>query len=115
MNIWKSLLAVCLLIAMFGCGASASKKANQEGAAKQLPRLCVTGTQLMNEQGDTVVLKGVSYGWHQFWPRFYNASTVDYLSGDWGCGGASSFYGEWTWIVPAMYTSRSLALTVLRQ
>lgn len=28
MNIWKSLLAVCLLIAMFGCGASASKKAN---------------------------------------------------------------------------------------
>ena len=56
MNIWKSLLAVCLLIAMFGCGASASKKANQEGAAKQLPRLCVTGTQLMNEQGDTVVL-----------------------------------------------------------
>lgn len=42
MNIWKSLLAVCLLTAMFGCGASASKKANQEGAAKQLPRLCVT-------------------------------------------------------------------------
>ena len=84
MNIWKSLLAVCLLTAMFGCGASASKKANQEGAAKQLPRLCVTGTQLMNEQGDTVVLKGVSYGWHQFWPRFYNASTVAYLSGDWG-------------------------------
>lgn len=44
----------------------------------------MTGTQLMNEQGDTVVLKGVSYGWHQFWPRFYNASTVAYLSGDWG-------------------------------
>ena len=40
--------------------------------------------KLMNEQGDTVVLKGVSYGWHQFWPRFYNASTVAYLSGDWG-------------------------------
>lgn len=40
MNIWKSLLAVCLLTAMFGCGAGASKKANQEGAAKQLPRLC---------------------------------------------------------------------------
>ena len=38
----------------------------------------------MNEQGDTVVLKGVSYGWHQFWPRFYNASTAAYLSGDWG-------------------------------
>ena len=90
MNIWKSLLAVCLLIAMFGCGASASKKANQEGAAKQLPRLCVTGTQLMNEQGDTVVLKGVSYGWHQFWPRFYRRLSFWRL----GCGGASSFYGS---------------------
>ena len=28
MNIWKSLLAVCLLTAMFGCGAGVSKKAN---------------------------------------------------------------------------------------
>lgn len=26
MNIWKSLLAVCLLTAMFGCGAGVSKK-----------------------------------------------------------------------------------------
>lgn len=114
MNIWKSLLAVCLLTAMFGCGAGASKKANQEGAAKQLPRLCVTGTQLMNEQGDTVVLKGVSYGWHQFWPRFYNASTVAYLSGDWGRR-CFELLWEWTWIVPAMCTSRSLALSVSRQ
>ena len=40
MNIWKSLLAVCLLIAMFGCGQVRLKKQNQEGAAKQLPRLC---------------------------------------------------------------------------
>ncbi len=82
MNIWKSLLAVCLLTAMFGCGAGASKKANKEGAAKQLPRLCVTGTQLMNEQGDTVVLKGVSYGWHQFWPRFYKGAEYEPLSVD---------------------------------
>ena len=62
--------AVCLLAAMFGCGANSSKKTASEETVKQLPRLSVVGTQLMNENGDTVVLRGVSYGWHQFWPRF---------------------------------------------
>ena len=39
---------------------------------------------MVNEKGEPVVLHGVSYGWHQFWPRFYNASSVDYLVNDWG-------------------------------
>lgn len=84
MNIWKGILAAFMLAAVFGCGMGTSKKNGSGEVAEQLPRLCVTGTQLMNEKGDTVVLKGVSYGWHQFWPRFYNASTVAYLSEDWG-------------------------------
>ena len=76
--------AVCLLAAMFGCGANFSKKTASEETVKQFPRLSVVGTQLMNENGDTVVLRGVSYGWHQFWPRFYNDSTVAYFAKDWG-------------------------------
>ncbi len=43
----------------------------------------VKGTQLMNVNGDTVVLNGVSYGWHQFWPRFYNDSTAMYFAKEW--------------------------------
>lgn len=74
----KSLLAACLLPALLSC---ASPK--QEAEAPKLPALKVVGTQLMNERGDTVALHGVSYGWHQFWPRFYNDSTVAYFAREW--------------------------------
>ena len=46
--------------------------------------LSVRGTSLVNERGESIVLKGVSYGWHNWWPRFYNASTVQFLHDDWG-------------------------------
>lgn len=84
MKILKIGMTACMLVAMLGCGACTSGKQNKEEAAKQLPRLSVAGTQLMNAEGDTVVLHGVSYGWHQFWPRFYNASSVSYLTKEWG-------------------------------
>ncbi len=48
-------------------------------------RLSVKGTSLVNEQGDTVVLKGVSLGWHNWWPRFYNPSAVKELKEQWHC------------------------------
>ncbi len=49
-----------------------------------LSPLHVAGTQLVNEQGEAVVLRGVSYGWHNWWPRFYNKETVHWLKEDWG-------------------------------
>lgn len=38
--------------------------------------LHVEGKALLDPAGDTVVLRGLSYGWHNLWPRFYNASSV---------------------------------------
>lgn len=82
-NTLKNLLALMAAAVMImSCGQSPKQSAREE--ASSLPRLCVKGTQLMNEQGDTVVLHGVSYGWHQFWPRFYNDSTVAYFAEEWG-------------------------------
>ncbi len=48
-------------------------------------RLSVKGTQLMDEHGNPIQLVGVSYGWHNWWPRFYNKETVKWLADDWGC------------------------------
>jgi endoglucanase len=48
-------------------------------------RLKVSGTQLVNEKGQPLVLRGMSFGWHNWWPRFYNAGTVGWLKKDWGC------------------------------
>src|SRR6266576_2095103 len=48
-------------------------------------QLKVAGTQLQDQNGNPVVLRGVSFGWHNWWPRFYNASTVKWLHTDWNC------------------------------
>lgn len=48
-------------------------------------RLKVTGTQLVDEQDEPVVLRGVSLGWHNWWPRFYNAQAVETFASGWKC------------------------------
>jgi len=47
--------------------------------------LSVKGTNLVNEKGEQIVLRGVSYGWHNWWPRFYNKESVKWLTDDWKC------------------------------
>ena len=56
-SIWKVMLAVCCLGMTIGCGTNPSKN---ENVKETLPALVVNGTQLMNTEGDTVVLHGVS-------------------------------------------------------
>ena len=48
-------------------------------------KLSVRGTQLVDEKGQELMLRGVSFGWHNWWPRFYNGGTVKWLKDDWGC------------------------------
>jgi endoglucanase len=45
--------------------------------------LHVSGLQLTDAHNNPVVLRGLSYGWHCFWPRFYNAGSVAWLVKDW--------------------------------
>lgn len=47
--------------------------------------LSVKGTQLIDEKGREVMLQGISYGWHNWWPRFYNKESVKWLADDWNC------------------------------
>jgi len=52
---------------------------------KEHGRLSVKGTNRVNEQGKVVIMRGVSYGWHNWWPRFYNEKSVQWLRDDWKC------------------------------
>src|SRR5258705_12790239 len=65
-----------LLILFFGVHAQPVKKYGQ---------LRVEGTKLVDKNGKTVVLHGMSFGWHNWWPRFYTAGTVKWLHDDWKC------------------------------
>ena len=51
--------------------------------APKVEHLRVEGTALMNESGDTVEFKGMSFGWNVLWPRFYNAQAVKHVVKDW--------------------------------
>ncbi len=48
-------------------------------------QLKVVGTQLMDKNNAPVALHGMSFGWHNLWPRFYNAGAVNDLVTDWKC------------------------------
>jgi endoglucanase len=48
-------------------------------------KLKVDGTLLKDEKGNAIVLRGMSFGWHNFWPRFYNAGAVKELHEKWEC------------------------------
>lgn len=48
-------------------------------------QLHVDGVQLKDAHDNDVVLRGMSFGWHNWWPRFYNEGTIEWLFKDWGC------------------------------
>src|SRR5258705_2855097 len=73
-----------LLILFFGVHAQPVKKYGQ---------LRVEGTKLVDKNGKTVVLRGMSFGWHNWWPRFYSEGTVKWLHDDWKCSGVRAAMG----------------------
>ena len=48
-------------------------------------QLKVEGTQLVDQNNKPIMLRGMSYGWHTFWPRFYNKESVKWLKNDFKC------------------------------
>lgn len=61
----KQLFIISLLFGVISSAMAADP-------VKLYGQLQVSGNQLCSEQGEPVVLRGVSYGWHNLWPRFYN-------------------------------------------
>jgi len=55
------------------------------GSVTQNGFLSVKGVSLVNKDGKGLVLHGVSLGWHNWWPRFYNENTIAWLKSDWKC------------------------------
>ncbi|WP_223650873.1 glycoside hydrolase family 5 protein [Hymenobacter psoromatis] len=60
-------------------------QATADGFVRRHGRLRVAGTQLVDQHGAKVMLRGVSFGWHSLWPRFYNEAAVGWLQKDFSC------------------------------
>ncbi|KUJ59398.1 glycosyl hydrolase family 5 [Flavobacteriaceae bacterium CRH] len=52
---------------------------------KQHGQLSVVGTQLVDQYKQPISLRGMSFGWHSMWPRFYNEKAVRWLKKDFNC------------------------------
>ena len=78
---------VCLVIVttVFTLSACRKTPVKEKTFVELNGKLHVKGTQLINEHGDVVVLRGVSLGLHNFYPRLYNDSCVKWLAQDWKC------------------------------
>ena len=72
----KSTLVIIFSVALFSVYA---------GPVSKHGSLRVENTLLKDEQGKTIVLRGLSFSWHNYWPRFYNAGAVQTLSKEFGC------------------------------
>jgi endoglucanase len=72
---WK-LTATALLFFM---GVAYTQPVKEHGQLK------VEGTKLVDKNGNALALHGMSFGWHNLWPRFYNAGAVHELVKKWNC------------------------------
>jgi endoglucanase len=79
------------LIAVFACFSACDKKTKVSGNEPaedttfvgKHGQLSVKGVSLVDKQGETLVLSGVSFGWHNWWSKFYTKETVAWLKTDW--------------------------------
>lgn len=70
---------IITLVLLFVCGFSNAQFVKKHG------QLHVMGTQLVDKNNEPVVLRGLSFGWHSMWPRFYNEKAVSWLKKDFNC------------------------------
>lgn len=74
-NLLRGLFSIMFLLA---CAAAVAQT-----PVKKWGQLQVRGSQLCDRTGNPVVLRGVSLGWHNLWPRFYNKGAVNELADKW--------------------------------
>jgi len=72
----RALLSVLLLVGL-------ATPAAAETAVSRHGHLRVVGNRIVDQQGQPVVLRGMSFFWSQWQGRYYNESTVRWLRDDW--------------------------------
>ena len=104
----KKLLLNSILLVLFitlGCSGSDTKEPTNTNPDSETPnnedsndedngttdttvvgeygQLSVSGKNMVNENGDTVQLRGMSLSWSNWWPQFYTKEVVKWLKDDW--------------------------------
>ena len=78
----KTTLLKTTLIIILAIGMNISIYA---GPVSEHGQLKVQGIYLVDKNDQPVVLRGISFGWSNWYGKFYNEQAVDWLSSDWKC------------------------------
>jgi endoglucanase len=70
---------IILLLLTLSCSIANAQFVKKHG------QLSLKGTQLVDKNQQPIVLRGVSFGWHSMWPRFYNEKAVSWLTKNFKC------------------------------
>ena len=77
-----------MLIALFRCGHCPFTACCQARSAAW------DGTRLVDQRGETVVLRGMSFGWHNLWPWPYKCRCGEMAERRLKCTGAPRIHGN---------------------
>lgn len=113
----KNVLFVLLLFSLTACASTNKSVTKQQEWApvKINGQLQVKGRFMCNEKGDTISLRGVSFGWHNLWPRFYNAETVKWLKNDWKCSVLRAAMGAYNGVEDGYLVNPEFALKTVEK
>jgi endoglucanase len=70
---------IILLLLTLSCSIANAQFVKEHG------QLSLKGTQLVDKNQQPIILRGVSFGWHSMWPRFYNEKAVSWLTKNFKC------------------------------
>lgn len=83
---------------------------------KQRGQLSIRGTQLVDKNNNPIVLRGMSFGWHSMWPRFYNEKAVSWLKKDFNCNVVRAAMGielgEWSYLKNPEFSKQKIEAVV---
>ncbi|KAF2509300.1 glycoside hydrolase family 5 protein [Flavobacterium zhairuonense] len=83
---------------------------------KKHGQLSVKGTQLVDQNSEPIVLRGLSFGWHSMWPRFYNEKAVSWLKRDFNCNVVRAAtgieLGEWSYMKDPQFAKEKIEAVV---
>jgi endoglucanase len=82
---FKNSILFILALVLSVCLSSVCFSYTRDNAVEQYGQLGVKGNRIVDENGGTVVLHGMSLFWSQWAGQFYNANVVKWLHDDWNC------------------------------
>ncbi len=86
----KRIFQLCAIVALFGMISCSSQSNGEQVPEQKEPTpverhgaLSVQGRYMVDSNGERVQLRGVSFGWHNWWHRYFNEAAVTKMAKEW--------------------------------